>query len=141
MTIRITSRVEIPNADVTFEYSRGSGPGGQHVNKVSTRATLCFDLEGTAGLNPMQKSAIRSILHSRISRTGILRVTSRRFRSRSANERAAIERFVELLVTALTPRKPRVASRPSRGVKERRLQEKKRRADVKRMRQRPGRDG
>src|SRR5262245_45769368 len=120
MRIEITSNLSIDARDVSYEYSRSSGPGGQNVNNVNTRATLCFDLAHCRALSAEMKATVRAALRSRISDEGILRITSRRQRSRSANERAALERFVELLAAALAPRCPRVATRvPARARRDR----------------------
>src|SRR5262245_23694844 len=88
-------------APVRFEYSRSSGPGGQHVNKVETRVTLLFDLVATTDLTAEQKARVRERLAARINREGLLRVVSQRHRSREQNRQAALERFAELIEAAL----------------------------------------
>lgn len=133
----VNARVGIPTSELRFIFSRSSGPGGQNVNKVSTRVTLLFDLAATQSLTPAQRGRIRRRLHTRIDGQGVLRVVSSRHRTQAANRRAAIERFAGLLAEALVVRKPRIKTRAPRVAVERRLQEKARRSQRKRQRARP----
>jgi ribosome-associated protein len=130
----ITDSVEIADEELDFAASRSSGPGGQHVNKASTRITLRFDLEATAALTPEQKALVRARLPTRISKQGILSVSAQRERSQSANRRLAVERFAELLQEALAVPADRRPTRVPRGVRRRRLKDKKRRGELKRQR-------
>lgn len=132
--VEISDRLTIPNDELSFEFSRSSGPGGQNVNKVSTRVTLLFDVEGSPSLTDEQRTRILGRLGTRITKAGVLRITSQRHRSQSANREAAVERFSELVREALRPRRPRRKTRVPRAVSERRLQEKKRRGKLKRGR-------
>jgi ribosome-associated protein len=99
--IRINDSLSIPRHEISFTFSRSGGPGGQNVNKLSTRATLLFDVNRSRSLSDGQRARIRERLGTRISGGGILRVTSRRHRSQRANREAAEERFAELLREAL----------------------------------------
>ena len=108
--LRIDDRLLIPHEELRLSASRGGGPGGQHVNKVSSRIILRFDVAGSPSLSASQKKLIRSRLSTRISRAGELRVVCGRQRSQAANRREAVERFAELLRTALKRRKRRVAT-------------------------------
>jgi len=132
--------IEIPEEELRFTYTRSSGPGGQHVNKTSTRVTLLFDVDRSPSLDADQRRRIRARLATRISGEGILRVSSQQSRSREANERAAIERFVELLRGALHRDAPRTATRATRASKEKRIQRKKERGGVKARRRAPSAD-
>ncbi len=134
--IAINDDVSIPDSELSFTASRSSGPGGQNVNKVSTRITLSFDLEASPHLSAEQKALIRERLATRISKQGILSVSAQRERSQSANREAATARFVELLRTALEVDRERRPTRVPRGVDRRRLENKRRRARVKRRRSR-----
>ena len=123
--------------ELRFAYSRSSGPGGQHVNRVETRVTLLFDLVGSPSLTDEQKRRVRRRLATRINKEGVLRVVSQRHRTREANRRAAIERFEELLAEALRSPRPRRKTRVPERTKRRRIESKRRRGDVKRSRGRP----
>jgi ribosome-associated protein len=132
--IAIAPGVEIPDSDLEFIASRSGGPGGQNVNKVSSRVTLRFDLQRSTALNPEQRDRIRAKLASRINKDGVLQVTSQLTRSQELNREEAIARFAELLRTALHEDKARVKTRKTRTSQEERLREKKRRTEVKQLR-------
>ena len=132
--ISILPGLEIPEGELEFVASRSGGPGGQNVNKVSSRVTLRFDLERTMALSPEQRSRIRARLASRINKDGVLQVTSQVTRSQDLNREDAVARFAELLRAALHQDKRRVATRATRSSKEQRLQEKKIRTQIKQAR-------
>ncbi len=138
--IKIKNGLEIPDKDLRFTFSRSSGPGGQNVNKVNTKVTLSFDLDGSASLTREQKSRIKKKLASRISRNGVLQVTASYHRSQKANRDAAIKRFSELMSMALTERRPRKKTRISKAAKEKRLKDKKHRSRIKQSRRREFRE-
>ena len=138
--IVINSRLSIPDDELSFSASRAGGPGGQHVNKVSTRITLRFDVDGSPSLSEAQKRRIHAVLATRITRDGILRVVCGRQRSQAANRVEATERFAELLRRALRPPKRRVATRVPGAEKRRRLNQKRQRSRLKQARGRPGSD-
>lgn len=129
--VDINERVSIPEEELNFTASRSGGPGGQHVNKVSTRITLWFDVAGSLSLPEEEKRLIMRRLANRIGKDGVLRVTSQDTRSQAANREAAISRFVELMQAALKLQPARKKSRVSKAAKERRLAEKKRRGLLK----------
>jgi ribosome-associated protein len=129
--ISILPGVEIPEGDLEFVASRSGGPGGQNVNKVSSRVTLRFDLERTTALSAEQIARIRSRLASRINKEGVLQVTSQVTRSQDLNREDAIVRFAELLRVTLHQEKKRVKTKATRSSKEQRLQEKKNRTQIK----------
>ena len=128
----------IAEHELYFTYSRSSGPGGQHVNRVETRVTLLFDLEASESLSDEQKRRVRERLATRINKEGVLRVVSQRHRSREGNRRAALERFEELMAEALRLLRPRKKTRVSRAARRRRVDTKRRRGEVKRLRGRRG---
>jgi ribosome-associated protein len=132
--IQINEQLEIPEDEVTFTASRSSGPGGQNVNKVNTRVTLWFDVAGSASLSAEQKQQLLTHLANRITREGVLQIVSQQHRTQPANREAAIERFVELIAKALARPKPRHKTRATFASKLRRLEGKKRRSEIKRMR-------
>jgi ribosome-associated protein len=132
--IEITAAVNIPERDITFAFSRSSKPGGQKVNKTSSRVTLLFDVDKSEGLSEAQRRRVRRRLASRIGRDGVLRVVSQKHRTQHANRRAAVERFGELLRWAFTPRRRRRPTAVPPEVHERRLETKKHRGQLKRER-------
>jgi ribosome-associated protein len=129
--IEITGTLLLPAGEVRFTFSRAGGPGGQNVNKVNTRATLWFDVENSPTLSEYQKIRIRQRLANRIGKDGVLQVTSMQHRTQKANREEALQRFRELLAAALVERPPRKKTRIGAGVRERRLQVKKRRSQLK----------
>ncbi len=133
-TIEIKGGVVISEDEFVFRSSRSSGPGGQHVNKVSTRMTVYFDVSGCESLSGQQKRRILNRLKTRCDKFGIVRVTSQRHRSQIANRRAALERLVELLSKALERKRVRRKTAVPRRSREKRLGDKKKRGDLKRLR-------
>jgi ribosome-associated protein len=129
--IKIDNHISIPEEELTFTTSRSSGPGGQNVNKVSTRITLWFDVVNSPSLSQEQKDLVMRRLASRIGKDGVLRVISQQTRSQVENKVLAIERFAELLRDALRQVPIRKKTRVSKGAKLRRLEEKKQRSLLK----------
>ena len=135
--LRINDEVEIDESELDYEFARSSGPGGQNVNKVETKVTLKFVIEDSAALSNEEKDRVSDALANRITKDGVLRVTSQRHRTREANRHAAIGRFIELIDEALEVRAPRKKTKVSRAAKRRRIEGKKRRGQVKKMRRSP----
>ncbi len=130
----ISNTLSVPKREVRFVYGTSSGPGGQHVNKVATKATLLFDVFNAESLTATQRTRIAQVLSTRMNKSGILRVTSSKFRSQGANREATIERFCALLRDAIKPIKNRKKSRVPRSSKKKRLLQKKKRGETKRLR-------
>lgn len=126
-----------PWIDIRFDPA--SGPGGQHVNKVSTRATLLFDFEDCVLLSAAEKGRIRQRCATRMARDGRLRIVAQQARSQGDNRRLAQERLCAVLAEALHVPKSRKATRPTAGSQRRRVRRKKERGELKRLRQRPPR--
>lgn len=127
----------LSESELRFAHSRAPGPGGQNVNKVNSRVTLFFDVRNCAVLSPGQRRRIVETFPGRVSKEGILRVVSSRFRTQAANRNATIRRFSDLLTEALTPRKPRKKTTVPARAHARRLEEKARRSQRKRLRRGP----
>jgi ribosome-associated protein len=124
----------LSEGELQFTASRSGGPGGQNVNKVSSKVTIGLDLGRSAAFTPEQKERIRRKLATRINADGVLKVTSQKYRTQAANREAALARLIELLVDALREVKPRRKVRPSRAAKEKRIEAKHRRAKTKKQR-------
>ena len=129
--IPILQGLSIPENEISFTASRSGGPGGQNVNKVSSKVTLAFDVRGSAVLSEEQKRKIMGKLATRINKEGILQIVSQRTRSQELNRTDAIARFSELLRRALTPQRGRVKTRIPAAAKQQRLEEKKKRGTTK----------
>ena len=132
--IQITNRIHIDENEIQFKFVRSSGPGGQNVNKVSTAVQLRFDVRRSPSL---PEDVRRRLLKSdkRITEDGILIINARRFRTQESNRKDALDRLVELIRKAAIRHKPRVKTGPSYAAKRKRLEEKRRRGDVKGRRQ------
>ena len=124
----------IPEQDLQFQFVRASGPGGQNVNKVATAAQLRFDLVGTQALAAPVKARLRAIAGSRVTADGTLLIMARNHRTQEGNRREALARLEELIVRASVEPKKRHATRPTLGSRQRRLDHKRERQQVKRLR-------
>ncbi len=137
--LSIQEGLMIPGYCLWFVASRASGPGGQHLNKTSSRVSLYCDLEKVP-MEPWRRARVRHYLQGRINREGMIQINVGEGRSQYQNRLLARARLVKLFQEALRPRKPRVATRPSRSAKRRRLKQKRRRAEIKKMRAPPERE-
>jgi ribosome-associated protein len=132
--LRVSDRLVVPDAELRERFSRSSGPGGQGVNTTDSRVELSFDLAASPSLPPYLRERALQRLAGRLV-DGVLTVTASEHRAQLANRAAARERMAALLREAVAaPPPPRRPTRPSRGAKQRRLDEKKRRSQVKRDR-------
>ncbi len=130
--------VTIPDGDLTVDFVRGSGPGGQNVNKVASAVQLRFDLAGTGVLRPAVKARLRALAGRRLTDEGAILIFARAHRSQDQNRREALERLEDLIRRALIEPKIRRATRPTRSSKERRLETKVKRATTKQLRAKRG---
>jgi ribosome-associated protein len=130
-SIQVTRSVVLPLAEVDFRTSRSSGPGGQHAQKTETRVEALFDVESSAALTEIQKRRV-------VERAGsVLRAVAQDERSQSRNRELALERLVDQLRQALKVERKRRPTKPTAASSERRLEEKRRRSQTKRLRQSP----
>lgn len=132
--VNIPGKLYIPDNELRFTFSRCGGPGGQNVNKVNSRVTLWFDVEGSPSLTEKQKITLRQRLANRINEAGILQVTASRYRTQRANREDVVRKFVDLLIAALTEQRIRKKSKLPRRAKEKRLRAKKHRGTLKSVR-------
>jgi ribosome-associated protein len=129
--IAIAPGIEFDENEIEFSFIRASGPGGQNVNKVATAVQLRFDIPRSISLPPPVRERVRALAGKRVSRDGVLVITAHRFRSQDMNRRDAIERLVELIRACAYPRKARRPTRPTRSSRQRRLESKRRRSEIK----------
>jgi ribosome-associated protein len=131
-SIRVTRSVVLPVGEIVFRFSRSSGPGGQHAQKSETRVEAVFDVESSTALTEAQKRRV-------VARAGpVLRAVAQDERSQMRNRELAQERLVEQLRQALRVERRRVPTRPTEASRERRLEQKRRRSQTKRLRREPG---
>jgi len=127
-SIRVTRSVTLPADEIELRFSRSSGPGGQHAQRSETRVEALFDVEASSALTPVQKRRV-------VARAGpVLRAIAQDERSQWRNRELAVERLVTALREALRVQRPRRPTKPTAASRERRLTEKRQRAEIKRLR-------
>lgn len=132
--LRITDKVSISLAELSFRFSRSSGPGGQHANRTETRVELVFDLAHTPSLSEDQRGRALRALTPYLDQRGVMHLVSQSTRSQVRNRQEVLDRCQGLLRDALRVPKKRISTTPRRAAREKRLEEKRRRSDVKKRR-------
>ncbi|HXF66355.1 MAG TPA: alternative ribosome rescue aminoacyl-tRNA hydrolase ArfB [Burkholderiales bacterium] len=135
--IRIAPGLFLDEREVTFSFIRASGPGGQHVNKACTAVQLKFDIARSRSLPEPVRQRLLALAGRRASGAGVLTLTAQRHRSQESNRRDALGRLAALIREAARPVRRRIATQPTPAARERRLQAKRRRGEIKRLRGRP----
>ncbi len=132
--IQITDDIYIPDSELQFDFIRGSGPGGQNVNKVASAVQLRFDAEASNSIPEDMKSRLNRLAGKRMTEKGELIIHAKKYRQQEQNRKDAVDRFVRLLQAAARPPRPRRRTKPSRAAKERRIQNKRQTAQKKQLR-------
>ncbi len=135
--IQVTDTIAIDPREINFTFVRSSGPGGQNVNKVSSAVQLRFDANSSSSLPEDVKKRLIPLAGRRATSAGVIVIEAKRYRHQEQNRMDAIKRLTSLIAKAAQPRKPRRSSRPPNSSLRERLDIKKRRSNVKKLRQRP----
>jgi ribosome-associated protein len=134
MPLEILPGLSIPDAELVESFVRAAGPGGQNVNKVSSAVELRFDVKGSPSLPEWLRERVLARRDRRLTREGVLVLSAMRHRTQDRNRADARERLAALLKAATVIDPPRIATRPTRASKERRIEGKKARGGVKALR-------
>jgi len=134
--IEITPSLALDESEIQLEFVRAAGPGGQNVNKVATAVQLRFDVRGSPSLPAEVRARLVKLAGRRVSEDGVLVITARRYRSQERNRADAVQRLVKMIQKAATRPRVRKATRVSFSARAARVDEKKRRGEVKRRRRR-----
>jgi ribosome-associated protein len=132
--LSITPSLAIEDNELHETFVRASGPGGQNVNKVATAVQLRFDVRSSPSLPNAVRERLLQLAANRINAEGVLLIEAKRFRTQEQNREDARNRLAALIQKAITPPKPRKATRPSKAAKQRRVDEKRKRSQIKNLR-------
>ncbi len=129
--VQVNEQITIPDTEFDWSYARSGGPGGQNVNKVSSKAILRWNVRASPSLPEYVKNRLCALNRRRVTSTGDLILTSQRYRDQERNRQDCLEKLAELVREAAALPKARRPTKPSRSSKARRLADKKHRSDIK----------
>jgi ribosome-associated protein len=135
--IEINNEITIPESEIQESFVRASGPGGQHVNRAATAVQLRFDVANSESLPERVRERLERLAGHRMTEEGVLIIEAKQYRSQERNRQEAVERLVTLIQNAAQKPKRRRKTKPTRASKEKRLEEKRRRGEIKRLRRPP----
>jgi ribosome-associated protein len=135
--IQVTPTLALDENELQISYVQASGPGGQNVNKVATAAQLRFDVARSPSLPPEVRERLIKLAGNRVTQDGWLIIHARRYRTQERNRQDALDRLIQLVQKAARRPKPRRPTRPSRAARRRRLENKRKRSQIKRLRKPP----
>jgi len=135
--IKITQQIQIPDDELQWQFIRASGPGGQNVNKVATAVQLRFDVKRTGALPDDVRQRLMRIAGYRITKEGVLQINSQKHRTQERNRHDALKKLTSLIVEATRKPKLRKKTKPSKGAIQKRLNTKKQRGALKKVRKKP----
>lgn len=136
--IEVTRNIRLDESEIQERFIRASGPGGQNVNKLATAVQLRFDVRRSPSLPDPVRARLEKLSGRRLTQDGVLVITAQRYRTQERNRADALERLVTLIAEASIPDKPRRATKPTYSSRLKRVESKRRRANVKAARGRPG---
>lgn len=135
--MKVTPALTIPDEEIEMSFSTSGGPGGQHANRSATRVELRWNVETSRALTEQQRKILKSRLRSRIDSDGSLRVVAASSRSQMRNRQEAEQRLAKLVAFGLRKPRERIATRPTKAAKNRRLESKRHRSEIKKARRKP----
>ncbi len=134
--IQVTDTIALEDNEIQEDFIRSSGPGGQHVNKAATGVQLRFDAAGSPSLPEAVRNRLMQLARGRLTDDGVLIIEAKRFRSQDRNRKDALDRLITLIQSAAAPPRPRKKTKTPLGSRRRRLEDKHKRGETKRLRQR-----
>ena len=132
--LRITTRISLDEGEIEERFIRASGPGGQNVNKTSTAVQLRFNVAGSPSLPEAVRERLLRVAGRRVDKNGVLTIEARRYRDQSRNREDALERLANLIRKAAEKPVPRRPTKPTHAARQRRLDDKRKRSEIKKSR-------
>ena len=134
--IKVTDSIALEDHEIQEEFIRSSGPGGQHVNKAATGVQLRFDAAGSPSLPEAVRARLMRLARGRLTDEGVIIIEATRFRSQDRNRKDAVDRLIRLIQSAATPPRPRKKTTMPRASRRKRIEDKHKRGETKRLRRR-----